>query len=361
MSNSDLLNAFLQANTNIQSTATPDMLKAWLESGGASVDPDKAVGSDSNGKTVASTTTMAELENISGTTARDTSVVLVDTDGVVINDNGVMKQASLARMWTYVSSKLTGAISGVLTTNLSASRAVVSDSSGKVSVASTTSAELDNVRGGVTDSGVTIDDADRFVHNDGGTMRQTSFTRVWSWIQGKLTGAVSTVLTSNLTASRNVITDSSGKLAVASYVPDRNLVTDSNGYVVTGNPVVNEVVYKNTISSVGTYNVVSNFNGGFTVSFVRTASTIYLTVTHTGTSSRWHQQYNINSSATVNNWTSSSGTNFPMNTATIPHNGGAMCGWVFCTDGSSQTTSIRVDYSIITNGASSALLYCRVV
>lgn len=361
MSNPDLINAFLQANTNIESTATPDMLKAWLESGGSSMDPDKVVVSDSNGKMVASATTTSELNNISGATARNTSVVLEDSDGFVINDSGVMRQASLTRVWSYIAGKFTGAISGLLTTNLSASRAVVSDASGKISVSSTTLSELDNVRGGVTDSGVTIDDADRFVHNDGGTMRQTSFTRIWAWVQGKLTGAISTVLTSNLTASRNVITDSSGKLAVASYVPDRNLITDSNGYIVTGNPVVNEVVYKNTISAVGTYDVVSNFNGGFTVSFVRTSSTMYLTVTHTGLGSRWHQQYNINSSATVNNWTSGSGTNFPMNTATIPQNGGAISGWVFCTDGVSQGTSLRVDYSIITNGASIALLYCRVV
>jgi len=321
----------------------------------------KIMVTDSNGLPVAGLPTKVETDKLSGTTTVDTSVVLADTDGVLVNDAGDMKQASFSRVFEYIKTKLTGAISSVLTTNATASRVIVSDVSGKISSASVTSTELSVIDGDTTNAGVTLEDADRVVINDGGTMRQNALSTLWTYISSKITGAASTVLTSNLTASSNVITDSNGKLAVASYLPNRNLLTDSNGYIVTGNPVVNEVVYKGTLASVATQDVVSNYNGGFTVSFVRTASTVYLTVTHTGTSSRWQQQYNINSSATVNNWTSSSGTNFPMSTPTIPHNGGSMSGWIFCTDGSGQMTSLRIDYSIITNGNGTALLYCRVV
>jgi len=302
-----------------------------------------------------------KVEVITGTATVDTTTTLLDADGVVVNDAGVMKQVAISRISEYIRTKLTGAISSVLTANATASRVIVSDASGKISSASVTSTELSVIDGDTASAGVTLEDADRIVVNDNGTMRQNALSALWTYISGKITGAASTVLTGNLTASSNVITDSNGKLAVASYLPNRSLSTDSNGYIVTGNPVINEVVYKGTLASVATQDVVSNYNGGFTVSFVRTSSTVYLTVTHTGASSRWQQQYNINSTATVNNWTSSSGANFPMSTPTIPYNGGSMSGWIFCTDGSGQMTSLRIDYSIITNGNGTALLYCRVV
>jgi hypothetical protein len=46
--------------------------------------------------------------------------------------------------------------------------------------------------------------------------RKGVMSRVWSYISGKLTGAISGVLTSNLTSSRAVASDASGKLAASS-------------------------------------------------------------------------------------------------------------------------------------------------
>lgn len=94
-------------------------------------------------------------------------------------------------------------------------RVAVGDGGGTIQPSPITTAELGTLDGGTSDSGVSIADADRFIHNDAGTMRQTSFTRVWSWILGKMNGGVSTVITSNLTGNKVLISDGSGKIATS--------------------------------------------------------------------------------------------------------------------------------------------------
>jgi len=108
-----------------------------------------------------------------------------------------------------------GACSNVAYNKLSASKVVVTDTNGVIQPSPITVAELGALDGGATDSGVTIADADRFAHNDAGTMRQTSFTRVWAWILGKMNGAVSSVVTSNLTGNKVLISDGSGKISAS--------------------------------------------------------------------------------------------------------------------------------------------------
>lgn len=86
----------------------------------------------------------------------------------------------------------------------------------------------DHIGGNQSDSGATIADADRFVHNDGGTMKQTSFTRVWAWITGKITGAASTILTSNLTAGKVVVSSTGGKISTSSVDASELQVIDGS-------------------------------------------------------------------------------------------------------------------------------------
>jgi hypothetical protein len=85
--------------------------------------------------------------DIAGVTEIDAA--LVDSDGIAVYDASAtaIKKSLLSRVWTYISGKITGAISGVLTSNLTASRAVVSDGSGKVSASSVTSTELGYLSG----------------------------------------------------------------------------------------------------------------------------------------------------------------------------------------------------------------------
>ncbi len=67
-------------------------------------------------------------------------------------------------------------------------------------------------------------DADYYVaqYAGGGTTNNTyirrSVSALWNYIKSKITGAISSVVTSNLTANRMVVTDANGKMTVASRI-----------------------------------------------------------------------------------------------------------------------------------------------
>lgn len=54
------------------------------------------------------------------------------------------------------------------------------------------------------------------INASNGTFRWTKCSSVWAWIVSKITGAISGIVTSNLTASRALVSDSTGKVAVSS-------------------------------------------------------------------------------------------------------------------------------------------------
>lgn len=69
----------------------------------------------------------------------DIGAALADADLLIIDDGatGTNRKSALSRVWAYISSKITGAISGLLTTDLTASRVLGSDGSGKISALDT--------------------------------------------------------------------------------------------------------------------------------------------------------------------------------------------------------------------------------
>lgn len=75
--------------------------------------------------------------------------LLVDTDTFIVDDGGTntIRKSYISRIWTYISSKLTGAISTVLTSNLTAGKTVVTDVNGKLGVSSITTTELGYLAG----------------------------------------------------------------------------------------------------------------------------------------------------------------------------------------------------------------------
>ena len=79
--------------------------------------------------------------DVSGAT--DIGTGLADTDLVIVNN----KKSAVSRIFTYISSKLTGAISTVLTSNLTANKALLSDGSGKIAVSNITNTELTYLAG----------------------------------------------------------------------------------------------------------------------------------------------------------------------------------------------------------------------
>lgn len=74
---------------------------------------------------------------------------------------------------------------------------------------------LPAIDGSQADSGVVISSADKFVHNDNGTMKQTSFSRLLDFVYSNANGSAGPTLTNNLTADRAVVTGSNSKFAVA--------------------------------------------------------------------------------------------------------------------------------------------------
>ena len=137
---------------------------------------DKALVSDGSGKVAVSGVTATELGRLTGVTS------------------AIQTQFTGAE--TRRTSNIAGAISTVLTSDLTASRALVSNAAGKIIVSAVTDTEIG--------------------HLDGVTSAiQTQLNAVETRRTANIAGAVSTITTGDLTASRAVVSDSSGKVAVS--------------------------------------------------------------------------------------------------------------------------------------------------
>jgi hypothetical protein len=175
------------------------------------------IGSPTGMDVESSPVTKDELLVLDGDTAA-TDTTLVDADGVVINDSGVMKQVPLSGLWTWIVSKITGAVSTLLTSNASASKAIVSNADGKLTASVTTSAELSNISGGTSASSVTLVDADKVVVNDDGVMKQVAMSAVSTYVNSKLpsTGGSTTggYLSTSSSSWQNVTSSQDGRILV---------------------------------------------------------------------------------------------------------------------------------------------------
>ena len=78
-----------------------------------------------------------------------------------------------------------------------------------------TTAELNLTDGGSTIGTTELADGDGFLHNDGGTMKQTNVTKISDYVLADINGGASTIKTTNLTASRALVSNGSGKVAVS--------------------------------------------------------------------------------------------------------------------------------------------------
>lgn len=127
------------------------------------------------------TSTPAEVNILDGATLSTAELNFVDgvTSNIQTQINGLQSQ-------------ITGGATTITDSDLTASRALVSDSSGKVSASNVTSAEIDHLDG-VTSSIQTQLDAK----------------------QATITGAATTIDDADLSTSRAVVSDTSGKVAVS--------------------------------------------------------------------------------------------------------------------------------------------------
>jgi|5_EtaG_2_1085323.scaffolds.fasta_scaffold01460_6 fructose-specific component phosphotransferase system IIB-like protein len=212
---------------------------------------DRALISNGSGKVAVSAVTSTELSYLDGVT----SAIQTQLNG---------KQATI-----------TGAATTIDDTDLTASRAVVSDGSGKIAVSAVTSTELGYLDGvtsaiqtqlngkqaTITGAATTIDDTDltasRALVSDGsGKVAVSAVTStelgyldgVTSAIQTQLngkqatiTGAATTIDDTNLTASRALVSNASGKVAVSAVTDTELALLDG----ATADTVVNSkaVIY----------------------------------------------------------------------------------------------------------------------
>ena len=135
----------------------------------ANLTASRAVISNASGKVAVSSVTDTELGYVSGVT----SAIQTQIDA---------KQSTI-----------TGGATTIVSADLTASRALASNASGKVAVSATTSTELGYLSGVTSAVQTQIDSK-----------------------QATITGAATTITSSNLTASRAVVSDGSGKVAVSS-------------------------------------------------------------------------------------------------------------------------------------------------
>ena len=280
-----------QLNGKIDSTekgaanglATLDANSKLLDSQLPTVTADRALVSDANGKTSASSVTSTELGYLSGATSNlqtqisgkqatitgaattITSDDLTASRALISNASGKVGASSVtATELGYVSgvtsaiqtqldgkqASVTGAASTITSSDLTASRALVSDSSGKVAASDITSTKLgyltdvtsniqsqiNGKQATITGAASTITSSDltaskALVSNSSGKVEASSVTdtqlgylsdvtsNIQSQINGKqasVTGAASTITSSDLTASRALVSNSSGKVAVSS-------------------------------------------------------------------------------------------------------------------------------------------------
>ena len=153
----------------------------------------RAVVSDGSGKIAVSAVTATEIGYLDGVTSAIQTQINTTNTNVADNSSRI---AATVTETTAVEARrvanIAGAVSTITTGNLTASRAVVSDGSGKVAASAVTATELGYVDGVTSAIQTQIDSK-----------------------QATITGAATTIDDTNLTASRAVVSDGSGKVAVS--------------------------------------------------------------------------------------------------------------------------------------------------
>jgi len=158
---------------------------------------------------------------------------------------------------------IAGAVSTITTGNLTASRALLSDGSGKVAASGITTTVL-NYLGGVTSAIQTqIDAAEANI-----TANTVFAVGIEARRVANIAGAVSTITTGNLTASRALVSDGSGKVAALASVTSTELgyvdATSSIQTQLSAGVTNTNTVHANVVAAEGNIAAVVAGTKGFT-------------------------------------------------------------------------------------------------
>jgi hypothetical protein len=155
-----------------------------------------------------------------------------------------------ANTWNGKQNAIAGAATTIVSSDLTASRAVVSNGSGKVAVSNVTSTELDLLDGGSTiDDTVTVASGDGMILNDGGTMKQVALQNVKEFVGGSdttYTAGTGLELNGTVFNGRTATVSQTGVTLLSSGVP-----TDSATVAMTPK-VLYDWVGSTKVTGVGT-------------------------------------------------------------------------------------------------------------
>lgn len=132
--------------------------------------------------------------------------------------------------------KITGGATSITSSNLTASRALMSDSNGKVAASSVTGTELNYLSGATSSIQTQINNkaaaSDLTNHTGDETKHVTDDERTaWNGKQNAISGAATTITDLNLTPNVVMVTDSTGKVATLSSISTSEL-SALNNYLV---------------------------------------------------------------------------------------------------------------------------------
>lgn len=130
--------------------------------------------------------------------------------------------------------EMDGAISSCIRNDFTGNRALVSTPLGKITYSNVTHEELNKLSGVTSNIQTQLDDKQHALFEspelvnftdtvplssvdvDGNTVTPVKGLTIWNYINSKITGAASTITTSNLTANRALLSNASGKVAASS-------------------------------------------------------------------------------------------------------------------------------------------------
>ena len=198
----------------------------------------RALASDGSGKIAASAVTATELGYLDGVSSAvqtqiDTKIATTTSasnDFVTytrLNANLNTTTANVTAVETRRTQNIAGAVSTVTTSDLTASRAMVTNGSGKIAISDVTATELGYLDG--VSSAIQTQLGTKIATTDSASNDYVTYARVNANVNvvsantvavetrrtQNIAGAISTVTTSDLTADRAVISNGSGKLAIS--------------------------------------------------------------------------------------------------------------------------------------------------
>lgn len=222
-----LSGALYKANSVIDGSVTPVPFviglteNTWSPFTSSIGEPLEVAVSDSSSRLVSSGVKAVELQPLASWVP-PTATTIADDDGFIHHDTSVngnkTKKTSMGMLWSWITNKLSGAISSYLTSNATPTKVIVSDANGKLTTSVVSAAELSVIDASTSASSVTLVDADRVVVNDNGTMKQVAMSAVSTYVNSKLPAASGTTtggyLSTSSSSFQNVTSSQDGLILV---------------------------------------------------------------------------------------------------------------------------------------------------